>query len=143
MSQKANDSGDTLDEVALRTISIYQSQGHLIDRLWAYLNHYCLLILILGLVAVPFKSDLVGTPYLVVAIPAIAFLIFSVANWISLEHSLHELFLLRSVAVSYSGITLRGSNKGSILRWHIIAVFLSLLTYIACWAYIKGLWQPW
>lgn len=143
MNQRTDPENDSLNEIALRTIAIYQSQGHLIDRLWTYLNHYCLLILVLGLVAVPFKPYLGETPLLLVAIPAVAFLIFSAANWVSLEHSLHELFLLRSIAVSYSGITLRGSNKGSILRWHILAVLLSLSTYVACWAYIKGLWQPW
>ena len=125
-----------LTDLSLRSIALYQSQGHLIDRLWAYLNHYCIIILLLGIAAVPFPAELRNVHVGMLAIPAFAFVAFSVANFISLRHALSELHALRAVAAQTSRLPLSGSGQGLILRWHITAVVLSLGVYVICWTYV-------
>lgn len=129
---------DDITHLAIKTIEVYQIQGQLVDRIYAYFNQYCALLILIGLGSVAFPDTASKVPLGFSAIVAVAYLLFALGNHKALTLAMDELFLLRSIAIHKSGLKFGGAPKGTILRFHMLMIILTLLIYLTCWASVYG-----
>jgi hypothetical protein len=129
-----------ITQLSIKAIEVYQIQGQLVSRLWAYFNQYTSMLVLIGLAAVAFRDTVIikNLPNTFAAIVGAAYLIFSFGNHQALSHAADELFILRNIATLQTRLNFRGFNKGETLRYHLLLIIVSLVIYIVFWLYAKG-----
>jgi hypothetical protein len=128
-----------ITELSVKAIELYQIQGQLIDRIWAYLSQYSAMLILIGFIAVAFRGTAVvaNMPTLAASVPALTYILFCFGNHRSLSLSMDELLILRNVANLQTRLQFRGSSKGTILRFHLLLMAISAGIYAGCWFYAK------
>jgi hypothetical protein len=135
----AYDEGE-ITHLSVKTIEVYQIQGQLVDRLWAYFNQYSAMLILIGLAAVAFKDSpvIANIPTLFAIVLAVAYGAFSAGNHRALSLSMDELFVLRNIAMLQTRLRFRGADKSDILRFHLLMIVVSAAIFIGCWFYAKA-----
>jgi hypothetical protein len=131
-------SAEEITHLSVKTIEVYQIQGQLVDRIYAYFNQYCGLLILIGVGAAAFWDRASQVNLVFAGMLALAYLTFAIGNHKALALAMDELILLRNIAVLKTRLQFRGADKGTILRFHLLMIALTLAIYVACWAYVYG-----
>lgn len=132
-----------ITQLSAKTIEIYQIQGQLADRIWAYLNQYSAMLLLIGIATVAFKDSCAvqGIPHFFAFVLSFAYLALAVGNHRALSLTMDELFVLRNIAVLQTRLKFSGSDKGSILRFHALMILITVTIFFVCWGYAKNIFN--
>ena len=123
---------EEINPTSLKIIELYQVQGQLCDRVWAYFSLYSTIIILIGLLAAAFP-DVAKNIGRLKWIPFASYIILAVLNHIALSLNLEELIILRKLAENHSRIEFKGNSKTRILWAHMLFGLVSVITYIFGW----------
>lgn len=129
----ASESEETqgLTMVGVKTVELAQKQLEMTERIWSYMSLYSggLFVLSLGLLLANDEwLDRASWWYWI--FPAVGYLAMAVGNHVSLSNSLKVMRLLRGIAISHTGLELRGSKAGAAERFHLLLVAFVLAFYV-------------